>query len=286
MAVGTTRGKRRLGRFVKQVRLRSGLDVGQVSALAECARQTVTRMESGDSLPGIHLFLAILGVIGATDQERVEARQLREVADVDTASIEYAEDLSAKYRRFRLDELEASRERTLDLVIVPGMLQTPDYAAALYRGRHLRNKMPEWESRAATERQNRQELLKRKPNPLELHALVDQAVLERVIGGPSVMAAQFDHLLQAAKTPNVTIQVIRKNHGAHGAMSGPLTVFSFPEDDEPDAAYIESLVATESVENEDVAALSAVWEEVAAAAPSSAKSTEIIRAARAMVMKR
>lgn len=285
MAVGSTRGKRRLGRFVKQIRLRSGLKPEEVATLAECARQTVTRLESGESLPRIHLFLAILGIIHATDEDRAEARQLWDVANVDPATIEFAEALPARYRRFRLDEVEAARARTLDLVIIPGLLQTPEYGAFLYQGRHLLNKMPEWESRAATERQNRQELLRRKPNPLELHALIDEAVLERMIGGPDVMAKQLDHLLQAAKLPNVTVQVIQKDHGAHGAMSGPLTLFDFPAHDEPDAAYVESVLGLANVENRGVAGLAAVWDEVATAAPSPAESAKIIRAARDRVRK-
>jgi hypothetical protein len=205
---------------------------------------------------------------------------------VDPATIEFAEALPARYRRFRLDEAEAVRERSLDLVIVPGMLQTPDYAAAIYRGRHLLNKMPEWESRAATERKNRQELLQRKENPLELHALIGEAVLERVIGNPDVMAAQLDHLLEAAELSNVTIQVIRKDHGAHGGMSGPMFLLSFADEDEPDAAYVESVLGLATVDNKSVAALSAVWDEVADAAPTPTESLKIIRAARGRVRKR
>lgn len=281
MAVGTTRGKRRLGRFIKPIRLRSGLKPEEVAKLAVCSRQTVTRLESGDNLPRIHLFTTLLGVIGVTQAERDRALQLWEVADADMAVIEHAEDLPAKYRRFRLDESEAARERTLDTVIIPGLLQTPDYASAISHGRRRLDSSEAWESRAAAERRERQELLRRASEPLELCALIDEAALRHMIGGEQVMIAQLDHLLAVTELPNVTVQVIPFDFGAHGAMSGPLFLLSFPEDDEPDAAYTESVVGIETVgKPEDVAALSSVWDETAAAAPSPERSAEIIRAVR------
>src|SRR2546428_308982 len=129
MAVGTTRGKRRLGRFVRPILERSGLKTDEVASKAVCEVQTITRMLSGRSLPGRQRFATILAVIDATDEEREHALQLYQVADVDTAVIEHAGELTPKYLRFRMDEAEASTERTIDTVVVPGLLQTPEYAA-------------------------------------------------------------------------------------------------------------------------------------------------------------
>lgn len=283
MAVGTTHGKRRLGRFVKPIRLRSGLSPEQVATRARCSRQTVARLEAGDHLPRIHLFITLLGVIGATADERERALQLWEVADAATAAIEHAEDLPPKYRRFRLDESEAIRERTLDTVIIPGLLQTADYILAISLTRRPVGSGDDWESRVTAERRERQALLTRGVEPLELHALIDVAALRRTIGSETAMAAQLDHLLVASELPNVTIQVIPRDFGAHGAMGGALTIFSYREPEEPDEAYVESVIGIENVgDAQDVAALSAVWDEIAAAAPSATRSAEIIRAIRDM----
>jgi hypothetical protein len=146
---------------------------------------------------------------------------------------------------------------------------------------------PDWESRAAAERRDRQSLLVRKENPLELHSLIDEAALRRMIGGPEVMIAQLDHLLAMSSRPTVAIQVIPFGLGAYGAMSGPVTLLTFPEDDEPDTAYLEYVAGGESVEDVgDVAGLTAVWEDVAAAAPTVEESAEIIRSIRDAVRKR
>ncbi len=134
MAVGTTRGKRRLGRFIKPMRLRSGLSADQVAERASCSAQTVYRLEAGEALPSRLRIAAILAVLQATDDEREATFQLWEVADVDGGAIEHAEDLPVKYRRFRLDENEAVSERTLDMIVVPGLLQTHEYSKAMSAG--------------------------------------------------------------------------------------------------------------------------------------------------------
>lgn len=281
MAVGTTRGKRRLGRFVRPILARSGLKPDEVAEKAVCSAQTITRLLSGGALSGRQRFATILAVIGATDEEREHALQLYQVADMDTAVIEHAGELTAKYLRFRMDEAEAVKERTLDTVIVPGPLQTPEYAAEIAHGRRRLLRSASWEERAGDERRDRQALLLRKRNPLALHTLVHEAALRTVVGNPETMTVQLDYLLTMAKLPNVTIQVVPFGFGAHGTMTGPWFLLSFPEPDEPDSAYAESVTGMDTVENPaDVAGLSDIWRAIADAAPSPTRSAEIIKKVR------
>lgn len=281
MAVGTTRGKRRLGRYVRPILERSGLTPDEVSTRAKCSRQTVTRLLTGASLPRIHLFMILLNTIMATDEERERAIQLWEVADADTTTIEHADELPASYRRFRMDEREASMQRTLDTVIIPGLLQTPAYASAKAAASRVMIRGP-WNAEAeAAERRDRQSLLHSPENPLVLHTLIDEVALRRLVGGPDVMVEQLDHLLAMAKLPHVTIQVIPFKAGAYGAMSGPLMILGFPEEDEPESAYVESLTGMHTVENQEhVSALVAVWDSAADTALSSMATTKFIRAVR------
>jgi len=103
-------------------------------------------------------------------------------------------------------------------------------------------------------------------------------VLRRMIGGPRVLTAQLEHLLVMAEEPNITIQVVPFTFGAYGAMSGPITIFTFAEDGEPESAYLEYVAGGETLEDEaDVSGLSAVWQEVSAATPSPEESARIIR---------
>ncbi|HEX5404636.1 MAG TPA: helix-turn-helix transcriptional regulator [Pseudonocardiaceae bacterium] len=278
MAVGTTRGKRRLGRFVKPIRLRAELSAEQVAERASCSAQTVYRLEAGEALPSRTRVAAILAVLQATSDEREAAFQLWEVADVDGSVIEHAEDLPVKYRRFRMDENEAVSERTLDMVVVPGLLQIHGYTTAMSTGSRPLIKSGDWEDRAGAERAERRALLTRS-EPLAYHALIGAAVLRTTVGSRSVMVEQLDHLLTMTELENVTIQVLPSDFGAHGLMTGPVQLLRFVDNE--DAAYAESVLGTEPVQDADaVAALSALWGDIAAAAPSPEQSREMIRTER------
>ncbi len=251
----------------------------QVAKETRCSRQTVSRLFSGEHLPRFHLFTTLIAVIGVTGKDRERALELWEIADATSVTIEHASDLPSTYMRFRMDEGEAELERTLDPMIVPGLLQTPAYAEAL----SLANR-PRWKGTwdaglGVAERRDRQELINRVERPLRLHALIDEVTIHRMVGGPSVMAGQLDHLLEVGERPNITLEVIPFAAGAYSPMAGPLFLLGFPEDDEPDAAYVESLTGMAIVDNdEDVATLIAVWD---AAATVAVPADQLIRETRA-----
>jgi transcriptional regulator with XRE-family HTH domain len=279
MAVGTTRGKRKLGALMEQYREKSGLKADVIIKEVRTSRSTWSRMIAGEARPRWALFFAILAVLKVSEEERERAMSLWEVADDEAAPIEHAASLPKSYLRFRRDETEAVAERSVDVVLIPGMLQTPEYAAALAVGNQHLLAGEKWEQRAAPERRDRQGLLRREPRPLTLHALIDEAALRREIGGPEVMRAQWDHLLRAAELPNVTIQVIRNGVGAYGALSANMIILEFADD--LGSVYLENLIGGDSVEDEDgVAKLRAAWDDAAARALSAGDTAEFIRAMR------
>nr|WP_084477490.1 Scr1 family TA system antitoxin-like transcriptional regulator [Actinokineospora enzanensis] len=163
MPVGTTRGKRRLGKYILPIFKRSGLTFDQVAEQARCSAHTVRRLIAGDNLPRWNSFVTILEVIGATAEERETAQALHAVADTSAVTIARADDLPHTYKRLRLDEGEASRVRTLDRIVVPGLLQHERYARA---NAELYAPLSQgaWDADAeAAERQERQALLSRTP---------------------------------------------------------------------------------------------------------------------------
>lgn len=278
MAVGTTRGKRKLGAFMQGLLKQYDVKVDTIIKEVRCSRSTINRMLAGEARPRWATFVAVLGVFRLSDEDRSRAVDLWEVADVEAMPIEHAALLSDKYLRFRRDESEAVAERAIDMLLIPGMFQTPAYAEAIAVGNRLLLPGKNWNERAAPERRDRQSLLRRGPKPLEVHALIDEAALRRHIGGLEVMREQWQHLIDVASWPNVTIQIIPSGVGAHGAMSGTLTILDFPEADDPGSAYVEHLVGLEPVEDEDgIARLRAVWDDVAARALSVDASVDLIR---------
>lgn len=280
MAVGSTRGKRRLGRFVRAIMERTTKDTGltqtDLASRADTSRQTLIRLFTGEGLPKWPTVLSVLYELEATRDEVKRAKELHAVADVDTKNIAYAPDLPAEYLRLRMDEEDASDERTLNQTVIPGLLQIPLYAEAMALKSRRRVKAG-WSDHAGAERQSRQALLYRDSEPLNLHSLIDEAALTKLVGGRDVMADQLAHLVSAAQHPNITIQVLPDDLGAYGAHSNPLTLLSFPEADEPDCAYVDGLLGVEIVEDSAaVDVLSAVWRDVAADAMSPADSIAFI----------
>ena len=134
MAVGSTRSKRRLGRHLRPLLDASGKKIEEVAREARCSRQTVSRLLSGEHLPRYHLFTALLAAIGVTGAERERAHELWEIADTTSVNVEYLGSLTPIYARFRIDESEAELERTIDTVLVSGLLQTPQYVKAVALG--------------------------------------------------------------------------------------------------------------------------------------------------------
>jgi transcriptional regulator with XRE-family HTH domain len=280
MAVGTTRAKRRLGKFVKPIRERSQLHVEVVAERVACSGDTIRRLESGRALPSRTRLVAILAIIGATDDERAEALELHKQADIKPTPIEHFEDLPAQYRRFRLDEEEASLERCLDLLVIPGLGQTSDYAREQSIGFRRLIRSAGWEEVAGSERKERQALLARNDQPLACHLLVGEAALWNVVGSPAVMRKQLDQLLTMGELPHVTIQVVPFELSST-VLSGGLLLLDFDSDDEQTAVYLESALGIQAVqEHADADALIGVWEDVASAAPSPGRSAEMIRKVR------
>lgn len=278
VAAGRDRRKSRLGRFMQGLRERQvpRMIPERAAELAMCRRETITRIENGTALPSPVLLGSLLRIYEATEDERAEAVRLRDYAAHDTRVIEYAADLSARYLAFRRDESDAVVERTIDHVVVPGLLQTAGYAAAVAEAVH---RGTGWDQRAAAERRGRQQLLEGS-HPLRLHALIGEGALYTRVGGRETMLEQLRHLLTMGERPNITIQIVPQAAGAWGTMSGPAIILDFddPQDDHG-SVYLEHAAGGDTVEMKpDVTAIINLFEYAEAnLALSPKKSAESIR---------
>jgi transcriptional regulator with XRE-family HTH domain len=129
--------------------------------------------------------------------------------------------------------------RSYEAQFVPGLLQTEEYMRAVIQGAHLEESSEGVERRIAL-RLARQVLLTRERAP-RLWAVVDEGALRRPVGGPEVLRAQLERLIETAELPNVTLQVLPFAAGAHPAMIGAFSILRFPEPELPDVVYLEHL---------------------------------------------
>lgn len=129
-------------------------------------------------------------------------------------------------------EIKASILRWWEPLLIPGLLQTEDYARALLST--WRRDTPDEIEAKLKVRLRRQDTLAR----ADIRMLIDEPVLHRQIGSPEIMAAQIEHIKGVASLPNVSVQVIPLAAGAYAGLSGAFAVAEIPG--EPDAAYLET----------------------------------------------
>ncbi|MFF4531466.1 Scr1 family TA system antitoxin-like transcriptional regulator [Streptomyces sp. NPDC001407] len=120
-------------------------------------------------------------------------------------------------------ERDAARHRVFESQIIPGLLQTEDYARAM-----LTPVRPDNLDDLVAARMTRQALFER-DDPPRTWFILDEQALRRTIGGPEVMAAQFERLLAAGQHPRTVIQVVPDTVTAHPGLAGPFTLLSFDQ---------------------------------------------------------
>ena len=134
-------------------------------------------------------------------------------------------------------EVAANLIRTYEVLFVPGLLQTEDYARAVVQLGKAYLPAEEIEQRVAL-RVARQQILTR-PDPAKLWVVIDEAVLHRPVGGRATMREQIEYLMKMAKLPNITLQVMPFSSIGYPGAGGAFSILRFPEGDLPDVVYIE-----------------------------------------------
>jgi transcriptional regulator with XRE-family HTH domain len=227
--------RRRLRVELRRLRTAANLTQRDVADALEWSPSKIIRIESGQVGLTVTDLRALLAHYGLRDEGHVAA--LTELARGSKRQpfVEYKDVLSAETIKFLGYESSASRVRLAQPTLVPGPLQTEDYTRALLKG-YGRN--PRAIDRVIESRRERQDLLDRDPQP-DLHFILDEAILHRLVGGTRVMAKQLDHLLELSQRPNIKIQIIPFRVGAYEALRGPFVLLEFPEASDPDVVYLE-----------------------------------------------
>lgn len=271
-----TRAKRRLGSFLTGLRDKAGKSASEVAAEIKASEATVSRYESGHVLPVWPTVRSFLDFYDATADDRDKAAQLWEDAKSEPPPVRLPANTPKAFRRLVSAEREAESQRALQPYVVPGLLQTRNYAMALFRAAHRFNDSSNSEGLASSRFNRQQRLLG--PNPPRLSILLDEAVIHRRVGGVDVMREQLQHLLDVADRPHVTLQVIPFEAGAYGTMSGPCIIIAYPEPEEVPGVYLEYPAGGSWVDNpEDVRRFTAMFDDVAELALSPAESVDLIR---------
>jgi hypothetical protein len=175
-------------------------------------------------------------------------------------------------------ESAASVIRTYEPQLVPGLLQTREYARAVVRAMNHRSPSAEIERLVELRATRQQQVLHRDPAPT-LWAVIDEAALRRPVGGVGVLRGQLLALIDAAQQPNVRIQVMPFDVGGHTGLTGAFTILRFPEQDLSDVIYLELLTSALYLDRpHDVEAYTQAMEQLCVEARRPAQTADFLEA--------
>lgn len=225
-----------LGRTLRRLRSEAGLTREDAGRAVGGSSSKISRLELGQVGFKVRDVAALLDLYAATDD--AERTTLLTLAEQSTKRPWWYGDralIPPWVRPYLSAEQTGKLVRSFEDTVVPGLLQTESYARALIRRQHPADEV----ERRVAFRMGRQRVLRRRPRPLNLWVVLDQAALFRPVGDAAVMREQLRHLDQMCWRPNVTIQLGPFDMSRDLQTEGPLTLVRFPQQDLPDMVYLE-----------------------------------------------
>jgi transcriptional regulator with XRE-family HTH domain len=240
----------KLAAAVRRYRKIGGHTQAQLAAMIPCSDKTISAIETGRDRPSREMIVAIERTL-----------ELPPEALVDLYDLLDAESLPSWMRDWLTEERRATSLRNFELAIVPGLLQTEEYAYALLDG-------DEAALKARMERQN----ILTSDSPPTLRCVLDEAVLYRNKGGTQVMCNQLKHILESVSA-KLTVQIIRSD--VSPGLSGAFWIATV---DGRAVAYVETAVrGIVTSSRDDIAGLEDAWETIRTYALSQQESLDFIQ---------
>jgi transcriptional regulator with XRE-family HTH domain len=241
--------RRELSARLKELREQASVSVPDAAAALGCSTDKIHWIERGEwNRPRWRDVRDLLDRYGVTDERlRDYLIQLAKDSGQQDWWHPYKAMLSETYTTYIAFEGEAEDLLTFELAVIPGLLQTEDYARALNEEGPAEIDADEIEERVKV-RTERQRILDR-ADPVRLFAVIDEAALRRPVGTPEVMRAQLQHLIDMAARPKITIQVLPFAAGPHPGTGGRFTILTFPGAATPDAVYIATIAGELLIES-------------------------------------
>jgi transcriptional regulator with XRE-family HTH domain len=279
MATGTGPAVRRrqLMTELKRLRETTGLTQEDVAGQLDWHPTKIMRIETGRTAPHPNDVRVMLGLYGVADNG-ILAGLLKLAKDARQRGwwYSYKDVLISRFELFLGLESEADTIRDFELSMIPGLLQTDDYARELIRGL-MAFDAAEIERRVEL-RMARQQILASAEAP-HLWAILDEAAIRRVVGGQLIMKAQLLHLANSAEHGRTTIQVLPYSAGPHPGQAGPFIILGFAEPTEPEVVYMETVGGNLYVDKpEEVRLFSTVFDQLRAVALSPSQSAAMLQA--------
>jgi transcriptional regulator with XRE-family HTH domain len=269
--------RRLLGAALRRYRESVGYGLDDAARILECDRSKISRIETGQRGIRPKELRELLAEYGVEEKERLALAAIARHNDRRGWWQSYEHVLSDAYQDYIIMESAASEIWTYETQLVPGLLQTSDYARAIATASLIKETREQQEEFVQV-RLARQEVLTRADEPVELWAVLSEGALRQMVGGPAVMRDQLKRLVEIGEElPNVTVQVLPFSVGAHAATSGPFSILRFPETADLGVVYLEGQTGGVYLESEDdVARYTLVMQHLRASALPTVATARLI----------
>ncbi|MFI0417235.1 helix-turn-helix domain-containing protein [Spongiactinospora sp. 9N601] len=227
---------RRLGREMRRLRDAAGMTIQQAADELEWSTSKISRLENGlTRRPDVHVIRVLCAAYRVEDEQVVNglvtlAREARHPAWWTV----YRDVFRGPYVGL---EAEAAAISSYQLGLIPGLLQTPDYARAITRAASVRD--PAEVERRVAARMERQRILE-KDDPTRLWAVIDEAALLRTVHLPQVHERQLRRLIDTSPLSHVKLQVLPMSAGPHAGLAGQFVILDFPDPTDRSIVYLET----------------------------------------------
>ena len=247
--------RRRLAAELRRLRERAGFIGEEVARRLDWSTSKISRLERAQTAIKRADLRRLLDLYRVDPPRREELLALAEESEPSGRLKAISARLPGVHAEFLNVEAEAESVRNWEPQIVPGLLQTEDYARAVMLGWHsMFTEPPSEVERRVEARLLRQQVLERDP-PLQLSVVMDESVLYRKLGEASVMRAQLQHIIEASRLPHIRVRILPLN-GHQPVTTGAFTYIKFPQlHDVPlnDMVTFEHLTGTSQLDTQDEA---------------------------------
>lgn len=267
-----------MGGYLRRLREANGITREDAGYEIRSSESKISRMELGRVGFKTRDVEDLLRMYNITDEDEVE-RLLALVKEANQPGWwhRYGDALPNWFSAYLDLESAATQIRTYEVQLVPGLLQTREYARALLMLGFGHTPLQEIDDRVNV-RMSRQNILTREDQPMLLWPVIDEAALHRPFGGRDVMRKQIESLIEACDMPNVRIQIVRFSSGAHSGAGAPFTWLRFGSEDLKDVIYIEHLTSGLYLDRDDeVDAYQAAMEHLCVQASQPSQTPDILR---------
>ncbi|MGH3934334.1 MAG: helix-turn-helix domain-containing protein [Pseudonocardiaceae bacterium] len=267
--LGPTMRRRQLGAELRRLRNSAGITMEHAAAVLDCARSRIGHIENGRNSIRKPELKVILDLYGASGEEHEGLEGLRQEASKRGWSSTYR--LPSWLKRYVELETDAVSMRSFEGELIPGLLQTEEYARRVHlvAGNLIK---PADLDRLVAARMRRQSRLTDE-TPLDLSTVVSEAAFRRALGDAEIGPEQLAHVIEAAQRPNVTLHVLPYAAGLHSSMSGSFAVLTFDPGVAPPFGYQEHAIGGHVLDDRDaVSQLLDLWELLRSQALSSEES--------------